>query len=87
MSIVEPRIDNLLEKVEEDKYLLCAISAQRSRDINDMMLGQFKRATKHPGAVSDIKDFTGRKPLSLAMDEIARGEVSYDQEVFESYQS
>ena len=40
MSIVEPRIDKLLDKTEEDKYLLCALSSKRSRDINDMMRGQ-----------------------------------------------
>lgn len=83
MSIVEPRIDTLLDKTEEDKYLLCALSSKRSRDINDMMRGQRDRALARQ-SVSEIAEFAGRKPLSLAMEEIARGEVSYDQENFKA---
>ena len=83
MSIVEPRIDKLLEKTEEDKYLLCALSSKRSRDINDMMRGQRDRAVALQ-SVSEIAEFAGRKPLSLAMEEIARGEVSYDKAAFEA---
>ena len=85
MSIVEPRIDKLLEKTEEDKYLLCARSSKRSRDINDMMRGQRDRAVALQ-SVSEIAEFAGRKPLSLAMEEIARGEVSYDKAAFEADQ-
>ena len=83
MSSVEPRIDKLLEKTEEDKYLLCALSSKRSRDINDMMRGQRDRAVALQ-SVSEIAEFAGRKPLSLAMEEIARGEVSYDKAAFEA---
>ena len=86
MSIVEPRIDSLLEKTEEDKYLLCALSSKRSRDINDMMRGQRDRAVALQSA-SEIAEFAGRKPLSLAMEEIARGEVSYDAEAFNADES
>lgn len=82
MSIVEPRIDNLLDKTDGDKYLLCAIASKRSRDINDMMRGQRDRAVALQ-SVSDIAEFAGRKPLSLAMEEIARGEISYDKKSFE----
>ena len=83
MSIVEPRIDKLLDKTEEDKYLLCALSSKRSRDINDMMRGQRDRAVALQ-SVSEIAEFAGRNPLSLAMEEIARGEVSYDKAAFEA---
>lgn len=82
MSIVEPRIDTLLEKTDQDKYLLCAIASKRSRDINDMMRGQHERAIALQ-SVNEIAEFAGRKPLSLAMEEIARGEVSYDKKTFE----
>ncbi len=82
MSIVEPRIDNLLDKTDGDKYLLCAIASKRSRDINDMMRGQRDRAVALQ-SVSEIAEFAGRKPLSLAMEEIARGEISYDKKSFE----
>ena len=82
MSIVEPRIDNLLDKTDGDKYLLCAIASKRSRDINDMMRGQRDRAVALQ-SVNEIAEFAGRKPLSLAMEEIARGEISYDKKSFE----
>ena len=82
MSIVEPRIDNLLDKTDGDKYLLCAIASKRSRDINDMMRGQRDRAVALQ-SVNEIAEFAGRKPLSLAMEEIARGEFSYDKKSFE----
>ena len=36
---------------------------------------------------SEIAEFAGRKPLSLAMEEIARGEVSYDKKSFEEAES
>ena len=83
MSIVEPRIDELLDKTENDKYLLCSVASKRSRDINDMMRGQHQRAVALQ-SVSEIAKETGRKPMSLAMDEIARGEVSYDADAFAS---
>lgn len=86
MSIVEPRIDTLLARTEEDKYLLCAIASKRSRDINDMMRGQRDRAVAL-ASVGEIAEFAGRKPLSLAMEEIARGEVSYDVSSFEQAES
>ena len=61
MSIVEPRIDTLLDKTDEDKYLLCAIASKRARDINDMMRGQRDRAVALQ-SVSEIAEFAGRKP-------------------------
>ena len=79
MSIVEPRIDTLLDKTDEDKYLLCAIASKRARDINDMMRGQRDRAIQLQTAV-EIARAADKKPLSLAFNEIARGEVSYDPE-------
>ncbi len=81
MSIVEPRIDTLLEKTNDDKFLLCSLASKRARDINDMMRGQHDRAVERQ-SVSEIAAFAGRNPLSLAMEEIARGEISYDKEVF-----
>ncbi|MBQ6454064.1 MAG: DNA-directed RNA polymerase subunit omega [Coriobacteriales bacterium] len=81
MSVVNPEIDELLEHTENDKFLLCAIASKRARDINDMMRGQRDRALALQ-SVSEIAKIAGRKPLSLAMEEIARGEVSYDSSSF-----
>jgi len=81
-SLMEPAIDDLLSKAENDRFLLCAIASERARDINDMMRGQRDRALALQSA-SQIAQFAGRKPLSLAMEEIARDEVGYDQQKFE----
>jgi len=81
MSLMEPSIDELLEKTDNDKYLLCAVAAERARDINDMMRGQRDRAIALQSA-TQIAQLAGRKPLSLAMEEIERDEISYDHEVF-----
>lgn len=83
MSVMEPKIDDLMEATEEDRYLLCAIASKRARDINDMVRGQRDRAVALQ-SVSEIARIAGRKPLSLAMEEIARGEVSYDYDAFHS---
>lgn len=81
MSVIRPEIDVLLKHVENDKFLLCAVASRRARDINDMMRGQRDRAAARH-TVSEILEFSGRKPLSIAMDEIARGEVGYDKSTF-----
>ncbi|MDR0888275.1 MAG: DNA-directed RNA polymerase subunit omega [Coriobacteriales bacterium] len=82
MSLMNPPIDDLMRKAENDKYLLCAVASERSRDINDMMRGQRDRAIALQSA-TQIAQLAGRKPLSLAMEEISRGEIGYDAESFE----
>ena len=65
MSIVEPRIDTLLDKTDEDKYLLCAIASKRARDINDEMKMAASRAIA--SLVSD-EELTPRYILPEAFD-------------------
>lgn len=86
MSLMQPSIDELLEKTENDKYLLCALASERARDINDMMRGQRDRAIALQSA-TQIAQLAGRKPLSLAMEEIERDEISYDRESFHAQES
>ena len=81
MSLMQPPIDELLEKTENDKFLLCAVASERARDINDMMRGQRDRA-KVLNSANQIAQLAGRKPLSLAMEEIERDEISYDKNKF-----
>ena len=40
MSIIEPKIDVLLNETDNDRFLLCALASKRAHDINDMMRGQ-----------------------------------------------
>jgi len=77
MSIIEPKIDNLLQEADNDRFLLCSLAAMRAHDINDMMRGQRDRAIVLQTAV-EIARAANKKPLSLAFNEISRGDVSYD---------
>ncbi|MCL1879253.1 MAG: DNA-directed RNA polymerase subunit omega [Actinomycetia bacterium] len=82
MSLMQPPIDDLLDKADNDRFLLCSIASERARDINDMMRRQRDRAIALQSA-NQIAQLAGRKPLSLAMEEIARDEVGYDRQKFE----
>ena len=77
MSLIEPKIDELLERADNDRFLLCTVAAKRARDINDMMRGQRDRAAAQSLSVK-VASATDKKPLSLAFAEIADGDVSYD---------
>jgi DNA-directed RNA polymerase subunit omega len=79
MSIIEPRIDTLLQKTDNDRFLLCTLASKRAHDINDMMRGQRDRAIQLQTAV-EIARAADKKPLTMAFGEIARGDVSYDPE-------
>lgn len=77
MSLIEPKIDVLLDQTDDDRFLLCALASKRAHDINEMMRGQRNRAIQLQTAV-DIAKANNRCPLSIAFDEISRGDVSYD---------
>jgi len=83
MSLMQPPIDELLERSNNDKYLLCAVASERARDINDMMRNQRERAGVAMSSATQIAQLAGRKPLSLAMEEIYRSEVGYDHRQFD----
>ena len=77
MSIIEPKIDKLLDQTDNDRFLLCTIASKRAHDINDMMRGQRDRAIQLQTAV-EIAKAAEKKPLSIAFNEIAKGDVSCD---------
>ena len=77
MSIIEPQIDVLLDKADNDRFLLCTLAAKRAHDINDMMRGQRDRAIQLQTAV-EIARANETKPLTIAFNEISRGDVSCD---------
>jgi DNA-directed RNA polymerase subunit omega len=82
MSVINPEIDTLLATVDS-KYTLCIIAAKRSRQINDMIHGVRDQALLTM-PTSEIAKLTSTKPLSLAMEEIANGDVAYER-VKDSY--
>lgn len=77
MSIIEPPIDVLLNDADNDRFLLCAMASKRAHDINDMMRGQRDRAIALQTAV-EIARAADVKPLTMAFNEIARDDVSYN---------
>lgn len=77
MSIIEPKIDKLLDETDNDRFLLCALASKRAYDVNEMMHGQRERALQLQSA-AEIARVADKKPLSLAFGEIAAGDVSYD---------
>lgn len=80
--VINPEIDVLLSKVDS-KYTLCILSARRARQINDMLHGVRDQALLTM-APSQISQLTSTKPLTLALEEIASGDVGYNR-VQESY--
>ena len=78
MSLNEPSIDKLLENTDYDRFMLCSIAAKRSKDINDMLLGYRDRTLSTETALK-IAQANIRKPLTIALDEIAKGDISYDR--------
>lgn len=84
MSVVKPRIDDLLEKTDENRFLLAALASKRACDINSMLRGQHNRVL----AVQDLDDITiamsGKDTISMAMEEIENGNISYDHDRFET---
>ncbi len=75
--VIEPEIDDLLAKVDS-KYTLCSVAAKRARQINDMVHGVRDQALLTMAA-PQIASITSTKPLTLALEEIADGDVSYER--------
>ena len=76
MSVVKPCIDDLLEKTDHNRFLLASLASKRACDINSMLR-----------AVQDVDDITiglsGADTISMAMDEIVDGDISYDEVRYE----
>ena len=83
MSVIKPRIDDLLEKTDNNRFLLASLASKRACDINNMLRGQHSRVL----AVQDIDDITtalsGKDTISMAMEEIVDGDISYDKARYE----
>jgi len=70
-SLMEPRMEELLDKVDS-KFTLVTLSAMRAREINDYynQLGEGLGKIVPPQVTS-----ISRKPLSIAMEEIEAGKI------------
>jgi DNA-directed RNA polymerase subunit omega len=75
--VIEPNIDTLLEQVDS-KYTLVILSARRAREINSYYnqlgegRGEFVPPLVETGGLRN-------KPLSIALEEIAEGKVTFER--------
>ena len=70
-SLMDPRIEQLMAKVDS-KFTLVTLSSMRAREINDYynQLGEGLGRIVPPQVTS-----VSRKPLSIAMEEVAAGKI------------
>ncbi|MDQ1535360.1 MAG: DNA-directed polymerase subunit omega [Actinomycetota bacterium] len=74
-SLMEPRIETLMSKVDS-KFTLVTLAAMRAREINDYynQLGEGLGRIVPPQVTS-----VSRKPLSIALEEIAVNKIVYER--------
>ena len=74
-SLMEPRIEQLMGKVDS-KFTLVTLAAMRAREINDYynQLGEGLGRIVPPQVTS-----VSRKPLSIALEEVAEGKIVYER--------
>jgi DNA-directed RNA polymerase subunit omega len=72
-TMMDPPIEALLEKVDS-KYTLVSLSAKRGREVNSYFnqLGEGLGQIVPPQVAS-----LSRKPLSISLDEISAGKITY----------
>ena len=64
MSVIKPEIDSLLQKTEQNPFLLCSLASKRACDINNMLHGQHLLLT----GVHDFDEFT---PVASVNDSVS----------------
>jgi DNA-directed RNA polymerase subunit omega len=72
-TMMDPPIEKLLEKVDS-KYTLVSLAAKRGREVNSYFnqLGEGLGSIVPPQVTS-----ISRKPLSISLDEISAGKITY----------
>ncbi len=71
-TMIDPRIEDLLERAGDSKFRLVTLGAKRARQINSYFgqLGEGLGSSIPPQVTS-----TARKPLSIAFEEIAADKI------------
>lgn len=83
MSVVSPKIDDLLQKTDHNRFLLASLAFKRACDINSMLREQHSRVL-NVQAVDDITvALSGKDTISMAMDEIEDGDITYNADRYE----
>ena len=72
-TMMDPPIEELLQRVDS-KYTLVSLAAKRGREVNSYFnqLGEGLGSIVPPQVTS-----ISRKPLSIALDEISAGKITY----------
>ena len=76
--MIEPKIDQLLESVDSQRYTLVILAAKRAREINSYysQLGEGRGEFIPPLVeTGDLRS----KPLAIALQEIAEGKVAFER--------
>jgi DNA-directed RNA polymerase subunit omega len=77
MSLIEPKIDELLGQVDS-KYTLVILAAKRARQINSYYTQLGEGIGEYvPPLVEGVDP--GRKPLSIALEEISKSKIAYER--------
>jgi len=78
-TMMDPPIESLLDKVDS-KYTLVSLASKRGREVNSYFnqLGEGLGSIVPPQVTS-----ISRKPLSIALEEISAGKITYHREVEE----
>ena len=74
--MIHPRIDDLLEKVNESRYGLVIVAAKRARQINNYH-HQLGVGIGFDEAPPPLIESRSKSYLTMSMEEIARGKITY----------
>ncbi len=76
--VIEPKIETLLEDVDS-KYTLVILAAKRSRQINAYFSQLGEGIGEHMPPQIGVLPGQAPKALSIALQEIAEGKISYER--------
>ncbi|MGH2735079.1 MAG: DNA-directed RNA polymerase subunit omega [Actinomycetota bacterium] len=76
--MIEPKIESLLEDVDS-KYTLVILAAKRSRQINAYFTQLGEGIAEHTPPQVPLPADRAPKPLSIALQEVAEGKVTYER--------
>lgn len=74
-EMIYPKIDDLLTKVDS-KFTLVIEAAKRARELNDYFNAVRRREL--PRASSPRVEVSSQQPLTVALEEIAQDELTYE---------
>ena len=83
MSVIKPEIDSLLQKTEQNPFLLCSLASKRACDINNMLHGQHLRVTAVHYFYYITTFASVKYSVYIAMKEINDGTLGFVKESFD----